>query len=70
MADDRVGDELLVGRILLGRGAGEKEIVGRIEKGRHVARGFEAEPFKSSQAVENRAGDDKDVLFGGHDRGD
>ena len=68
MADDRVGDELLVGRILLGRGAGQKEIVGRIEKGRHVALGLEAEAFKSSQAVENRAGDDKDIFFGGHGR--
>ncbi len=68
VADDQVGDQLLVSRILLGRRAGKKEVVARIEKCRHVAVGVEVQPLKSSQPVENGAGHDQDVFHSfGHD---
>jgi hypothetical protein len=70
VADDQVRDELLVGGVLFGGRAGKEEIVGRIEKGCHVALRLEAKALEGSEAVENGAGDDKDIFFGGHGRAD
>jgi hypothetical protein len=53
---------------LFGGRAGKEEIVGRIEKGCHVVLRLEAKALEGSEAVENGAGDNKDVFFGRHGR--
>ena len=69
MVEDQIGDELLVRWVFFGRAAGQEQVVGRVKEGLHVALGFESEAFEGSEAVEDRAGDDEDVFFGGHGGG-
>lgn len=63
-ADDEVGDDLFVGRVVLGQRAGEEKIMGRIEKGLDVAVGVEGEALKGADFFKNRAGHDEDIFFG------
>lgn len=69
VVQDKVGNQLLVRRVIFGRAAGQEEVVGRVEEGLDVGLGFEGEAIEGSQTVENGAGDDKDVFFGGHKGG-
>ncbi len=62
VVQDQVGDELFVRRVVLGGGTGQEEVVGRIEKRRHVAFGVKTKAFKRAQGLEHGAGDDKDVF--------
>ena len=66
VAQDEVGDELFVRRVLLGGAAGEEKVVGRVEEGGHVAVRLEAQALEGAEAVEDMAGDNQDVFFGGH----
>ena len=66
---DEIRNELLVGRVVLGRSARQEKIVGRVEEGRHVALRVEREPFERAEAVKNCARDDENVFFGGHGGG-
>ena len=67
--DNKVGDELFVGRILLGRGAREEEVAARVEEGGHVAVRLEAESFERAQFFENPARHHENVFHLGHGGG-
>lgn len=64
MMKDGVGDDLLVGGVKLGVGAGKKEISAGGEDGVQVAFGFRLEALEGTQFIKQCAGDDKDVFYG------
>ncbi len=61
--DQEVGDDLFVRRVLLGRPAGQEEVVGGVEQGGQEALDVEVQALEAAQAVEQAAGNDEDVLF-------
>src|SRR5690606_28383947 len=62
VAEDRIGDELLVGRVLLGGGALHEKVRARCQHGVQVAFGVGLETLEAAEFVEEGAGDDKNVF--------
>ena len=67
MRDERVRNDLLVGRIVFGLGARQKEIVSPREQCAQVFLGLEIQPVKTAELVEQTSRDDENIFIGrGH----
>jgi hypothetical protein len=63
MSDDGVRYDLFVGRIMLGRGAGEKEIVPARQKGTEVSLRLKVQTLERTEFIKKASLNDKDVFL-------
>ena len=67
MGDERVGNDLLVGRIVFGLGARQKKIISARKQCAQVFLRLEIQPVKTAELVEQTAPDDENIFIGrGH----
>lgn len=69
VADNQVRDQLFVGGVVLRCGAGQEKIVVRVEERSHVALDVKTKALEMAERLEDMAGDDENVFFGGHGGG-
>jgi hypothetical protein len=60
--DQCVRDDLLMGRVVFGLGAGQKEIVPAREQGTQIFFRLEVQPVKTAELIEEPSPDDQNIF--------